>query len=280
MQIDQQEIDRIINTALIEDIGEGDITSTVTIPEGAKAKFSIRAREEMVVCGVEIASLVFSRIESKGGVTIEIKMKDGDIAKAGDILISGHGDARIIMAGERVVLNLLRQMCGVATGTKRFVDEIKGTKAKLLDTRKTIPGLRSIQKYAVTIGGGYNHRIGLYDGILIKDNHIVICGGVEAALRAARDKAPDGFKVEIECDTIPQVKEAVEFGADIIMLDNMSIAQLNEAVEFVCRRVPLEASGGVNLQTIRNIAETGVDFISVGSVTNNPANVDIGLDME
>ncbi len=279
MQIDEKEIGRIIALALIEDIGEDDITSTITIPEDSQAKFAIRARDELVVCGTEIAASVFSYILNKGTVTVEIKMNDGAIAKAGDTLITGYGNARCIMAAERVALNLLRQMCGVATITKKFVGEIKDTKAKLLDTRKTIPGLRSLQKYAVTIGGGHNHRFGLYDGILIKDNHIAICGGVEEALRMARHNAPNA-KIEIECDAIYQVKEAVKFGADIILLDNMSIAEMKEAIGIVDNKILLEASGGVSLQNIRSIANTGVDFISVGSITNNPANVDIGLDME
>ena len=280
MKLSVEEIERIVNNALIEDIGNGDITSTITIEEGSNAEFFIRAREEMVVCGVEIAALVFSKIQSAGKVAVDIKIKDGQIAKAGDVLLSGSGDARIIMAAERVALNLLRQMCGVATATKKFADIIKGTKAKLLDTRKTIPGLRAIQKYAVTMGGGYNHRIGLYDGVLIKDNHIAICGGVEKALKMAREKAPENFKIEIECDTLEQLKEALEFGADIVLLDNMSISELKEAVEINNNRILLEASGNVNIKTIENIAKTGVDFISVGSITNNPANIDIGLDMQ
>lgn len=280
MQPDENEIERIIDIALIEDIGGGDITSTITIEEGSSTRFFIRAREEMVVCGCDIAALVFSKIESQGMVKTIVKMQDGEIAHSGDVLIEGRGDARSVMAGERVALNLLRQMCGVATITKKFVDEIKSTKAKLLDTRKTIPGLRALQKYAVTVGGGYNHRFGLYDGILIKDNHISICGGVENALKMARRKAPDGFKIEIECDTISQLKDALKFGADIILLDNMSITQLKDAVKIVGGSIPIEASGGVNIKTIRKIAATGVDFISVGSITNTPANIDIGLDME
>jgi nicotinate-nucleotide pyrophosphorylase (carboxylating) len=233
----------------------------------------------MIVCGTIVAALVFSKVKGHGSVATEVKMSDGTAAQAGDVLIAGHGDARMIMAAERVALNLLRQMCGVATTTGQYIKEISGTKAKLLDTRKTIPGLRSLQKYAVTVGGGQNHRIGLYDGILIKDNHIAICGGVASALKSAREKAPNGMKIQIECDTIQQLKEALQFNADAVLLDNMSLAQLEDAVGIVGGRIPLEASGGVNLQTIRNIARTGVDFISVGAITNNPANLDIGLDM-
>ncbi len=276
------EITNIINIALAEDIGPGDITSNITIPDGVKTKFCIRAREEILVCGTTIAAQVFAMVANNNGVSIttEIKIPDGKMAQPGDILISGYGDAKSIMAAERTALNLLRQMCGVATITKQFVDAIKDSKAKLLDTRKTIPGLRALQKYAVTIAGGYNHRFGLYDGILIKDNHIAICGGVENALKAARANAPENFKIEIECDTIIQVKEALNFGADIILLDNMNITELNDAVKTVAGRAATEASGSVNLQSIKKIAATGVDFISVGSITNNPANIDIGLDME
>lgn len=280
MKIDANEIERIIDIALIEDIGAGDVTSTITIPVGTNASFVIRAREEIVVCGCDIAALVFSKIESRGKVETTIKIQDGKIAKAGDVLIAGDGDARSIMAAERVALNLLRQMCGVATVTKQFVEQIKGTKAKLLDTRKTIAGLRSLQKYAVTVGGGHNHRFGLYDGILIKDNHIAICGGIKNALEMAKNKAPAGFKIEIECDTISQLKDALKFGADMVLLDNMSIKDLKDAVKIVSGKIPIEASGGVTIKTIRKIAETGVDFVSVGSITNTPANVDIGLDME
>jgi len=280
MQLKTEEIERIIEMSLTEDIGAGDVTSNITIPENSQAKFSIRAREEMVVCGCNVAELVFSKIKSHGKVITEIKMQDGDVASAGDVLLEGYGDARVIMAAERVALNLLRQMCGVATITRQYTEEIIGFKAKLLDTRKTIPGLRSLQKYAVKMGGGQNHRIGLYDGVLIKDNHIAICGSVENALKSARTKAPSGMKIEIECDTIDQLKDALQFGTDSVLLDNMTIAQLEEAVKIVGGRIPLEASGGVNLKTIRNIAQTGVDFISVGSLTNTPANIDIGLDME
>lgn len=285
MQPKLSEIERIIQTALIEDIGEGDITSTLTIQEGSQAKFFIRAREEMLVCGAEFAAMVFSKVASKNSVTTEVTTRDGEIAKPNDVIISGYGDARAIMAGERTALNLLRQMCGVANKTREFVDKVSGLDAKILDTRKTIPGLRSIQKYAVTVGGGHNHRFGLYDGILIKDNHIAICGGVEEALRMARKHLPsmqgmEHAKVEIECDAIYQVKEALIFGADMILLDNMGIDKLKEAVDIVNKKVPLEASGGVNIDTVRAIAQTGVDFVSVGSITNNPANLDIGLDME
>lgn len=279
MYPNQDEIDRIIEIALIEDIGMGDITSTVTIPEDKTASFAICTRQDLLVCGAEIAAQVFSYIEGYADVEVAVKIKDGDVAKKGDAIITGKGNARVIMAGERVALNLLRQMCGVASLTRRFANEIKGTNAKLLDTRKTIPGLRSLQKYAVKIGGGVNHRIGLYDGILIKDNHIAICGGVREAVLSAKKLAPSGYKIEVECDTLEQVKVALECKADVIMLDNMTLEELREAVKLSAGEVPLEASGGVRLNTIRPIAETGVDFISVGCITNTPDDVDIGLDM-
>ncbi len=270
----------VIDLALIEDIGKGDITSTTTIPEGITTKFVIRAREEMVVCGTKIVQEIFSKIKSKGKVNIKIHLKDGEVANSEDIIISGKGDARAVMAGERTALNFLRQLSGVATSTKEFVEAVKGTKAIILDTRKTIPGLRQLQKYAVTIGGGNNHRFGLDDGILIKDNHIAICGGVKKAIESARKNAPKKFMIEIECDTFAQAKEAAAAGADIILLDNMDIKTLQKVVKFIDKKILLEASGGITLKNIRQIAQTGVDFISVGSITNNPANIDIGLDME
>ncbi len=277
MQPDIREIDRIIQMSLEEDLGRGDITSNLTIPEDAVAEFAIRAREKMVVCGIDIAARVFDML---GDIERKSEFKDGDVVKSGDVILQGHGNAHIILAGERVALNLLRQMCGVSTLTSKFVTEVKGTKARILDTRKTIPGLRAIQKYAVRVGGGYNHRYCLDDGVLIKDNHISVCGGIKEALKKARDESPSLTKVEVECDTLAQVKEAAKYGADIIMLDNMDLKTLKEAVKIIGGKIPLEASGNVNLDTVAAIAKTGVDFISAGMLTNAPLPVDIGLDMD
>jgi nicotinate-nucleotide pyrophosphorylase (carboxylating) len=272
------EIDRIISLSLDEDIGRGDITSQLTIPEEKTANFTISPREDIILCGLDIAVRVFDMVSPD--ITLKTSFNDGNLVKKSDIVLSGSGNALAIMAAERVALNLLRQLSGVATNTARFVAKTKGTKAKILDTRKTIPGLRSIQKYAVTTGGGINHRFCLDDGILIKDNHISICGSITNALTSARKQAPLLTKIEVECDSLIQVKEALEAGADIIMLDNMDLATIKEAVKMVEGRVPLEASGNVNINTVEDIALAGVDFISVGSITHSPLSVDIGLDIE
>jgi nicotinate-nucleotide pyrophosphorylase (carboxylating) len=278
MQPDIREIDRIIQLSLAEDIGRGDITSIITIPNNIETEFVIRARESMVVCGVEVAMRVFKTVSND--INVASGCNDGDAVQPGDKIITGQGNAQVILAAERVALNLLRQMCGVATLTHKFVQEVKGTKVKILDTRKTIPGLRSIQKYAVKTGGGYNHRFGLDDGILIKDNHISVCGGIKEALAKARQAAPSLTRIEVECDTLEQVQEAVDGGADIILLDNMDITTLKKAVAVVGGKIPLEASGNVNLKTVREIAETGVDFISAGMLTHSALSVDIGLDID
>jgi nicotinate-nucleotide pyrophosphorylase (carboxylating) len=271
-------IDQIIALALAEDIGTGDITSNITIPADKTAEFVINAREEMVICGVDVACRVFKTVNKD--IKLTRHFKDGDIAKAGDDIISGSGNACAILAAERVALNLLRQMSGVATHTRKFVEAVAGTKAKILDTRKTIPGLRYLQKYAVKTGGGQNHRYCLDDMILIKDNHISVCGGILPALKKAKEQAPKGMKIEVECDTLEQVEQAVEGQADIILLDNMDIATLKQAIALVDGKIPLEASGNINLKTVAEIAKTGVDFISAGILTHSALSVDIGLDID
>lgn len=278
MQLDNSQIDKFIHIFLNEDIGRGDITSISTIDEHAETEFFIRSREKMISCGANIAKRVFEIVSPD--IKIDIKHQEGTRIKAGDIILTGQGNARAILAAERVALNLLRQTCGVATYVSKFVELTNGTKAKILDSRKTIPGLRIMQKYAVKIGGGHNHRFGLDDGILIKDNHISVCGGVQEALKKARQNAPALIKIEIECDTLEQVEQAVKGGADIIMLDNMDIETTKQAVKIVAGRVVLEASGNVNLARVSEIAQTGVDYISVGAVTSSPISVDIGLDMD
>lgn len=278
MQPNLSEVDRIIEMALAEDIGQGDITSNLTIPADRETEFHIRARQKMVVCGGVLVCRVFKKLSQD--MTLQVKIEEGAVAAAGDVIICGKGNARAVLAGERVVLNLLRQMCGVATQTRDFADAVKGTKARILDTRKTIPGLRILQKYAVTVGGGYNHRFRLDDGVLIKDNHISVCGSITRAVEQARDQKPALLRIEVECDTLEQVKEAIAAKADVIMLDNMDIATMQEAVKLADGAVPLEASGNVSLQTVAAIAQTGVDFISAGVLTNAPYAVDIGLDID
>jgi nicotinate-nucleotide pyrophosphorylase (carboxylating) len=273
-----QEVDRIIETALIEDVGAFDVTSLLTITEDAEITFAIKARQKMIICGTEIAAKVFDKVTH--GIHKYIYHAEGSWINPGDIILSGQGNARAIFAAERVALNLLRHTCGVATITRQFVDKIADTNTKILDTRKTIPGLREIQKYAVRVGGGTNHRYRLDDGVLIKDNHISVCGSVTEALKRAKSATPAPTRIEIECDTLAQVKEAIEGNADIILLDNMSVSQLQEAVALVRGQALLEASGNMNLENVKEVAQSGVDFISVGAITHSTPNVDIGLDLD
>lgn len=291
MQPDSKDIDRIIEIALREDISDGDITSMLTIPKSAKAKMRMVTREEIIVCGVDIAKRVFEKFP---GVKSKALVKDGERIKKGTSLMDVSGNARGILAAERTALNLIQHLSGIATQTSRFVREVKGTKARILDTRKTLPGFRALQKYAVHTGGGMNHRMGLYDGILIKDNHIHYAGGISAAVEKARGHGSVGgwqkkssqlstlnsrHPIEIECDTLSQVAEALAAGADIILLDNMDIKTLKKAVAMNKERALLEASGGVTPETVKKIAETGVDFISIGALTHSVKAVDIGLDV-
>jgi nicotinate-nucleotide pyrophosphorylase (carboxylating) len=269
-------VDRIIDAALAEDIGAVDLTSEIVIPDGTRATFVLRTREEIVLAGLRVAEAVFRRRAPDCGFAPGAA--DGDRVAPGTVLATVTGPARALLTAERTALNLLSHMSGIATLTRRYVDRIAGTKAQLIDTRKTTPGLRALEKHATTLGGARNHRLDLAGGIMIKDNHISVCGGVAAAVARAKAAAPVLTKVEVECDRLDQVREAVEAGADMLLLDNMTTAMLREAVAIVAQRIPLEASGGVNLDTIRGIAETGVDFISVGRITQGAPAVDIGLD--
>lgn len=269
-------VDRIIDAALAEDIGAVDLTSEIVIPDGTRATFVLRTREEIVVAGLPVAEAVFRRRAPDCAFTPGAA--DGDRVARGTVLATVTGPARALLTAERTALNLLSHMSGIATLTRRYVDRIAGTRAQLIDTRKTTPGLRAIEKHATTLGGARNHRLDLAGGIMIKDNHISVCGGVAAAVARAKAAAPVLTKVEVECDRLDQVREAVEAGADMLLLDNMTTDMLREAVAIVAQRIPVEASGGVNLDTIRGIAETGVDFISVGRITQGAPAVDIGLD--
>ena len=267
---------RLIAAALAEDVGAIDLTSEIVIPEEARARFVLRTREPIVVCGLAVAEAVFRARAPACG--FEAAVREGAVAASGTILATVTGPARGLLTAERTALNLLAHMSAIATLTRRYVDRIAGTKAVLVDTRKTTPGLRAIEKHATTVGGARNHRLDLAGGIMIKDNHISVCGSIAVAVARARAAAPLLTKIEVECDRLDQVAEAVEAGADVILLDNMPLPMLAEAVALVAGRVPLEASGGVTLDTIRPIAETGVDFISVGRITQGAAPVDIGLD--
>ena len=272
------DLDDFVRRVLAEDLGVGsDVTSAATIPADAKFTASINCREPIIVAGIDVAAAFFRQLDAT--VEFDARASDGDPAKPDTILVRLKGNARAMLAAERSALNTLQHLSGIATLTGRYVEAIAGTGAILLDTRKTLPGLRALDKYAARMGGAQNHRMRLDDGVLIKDNHVAVCGGVAQAVRAAK-AANTGLQVQVEVDRIAQIGPALDAGADRLLLDNMDVATLREAVALVARRVPLEASGGVNLDTIRGIAETGVDFISVGRITQSAPAVDIGLDYE
>jgi nicotinate-nucleotide pyrophosphorylase (carboxylating) len=270
------DLGEFVARVLAEDLGAGgDVTSNATIAPDARFTAEMNCRETIIVAGIGIADIFFRALDPD--VSIERLAEDGDKLAAGSILMRLDGNARALLAAERSALNTLQHLSGIATLTRRYVDAIGGTGATLLDTRKTIPGLRVLDKYAARMGGAHNHRMRLDDGVLIKDNHVAVCGGVAEAVGRARS-ANTGLQVQVEVDRIEQIEPALAAGADRLLLDNMPPAVLREAVALVAGRVPLEASGGVTLDTIRAIAETGVDFISVGRITQSAPAVDIGLD--
>ena len=304
MELSAAEIRQAVQLALAEDIGSGDATTLATVPETATAKAAMRAREPLVVAGLAFAEAAFDELsacapkstnEKKPGtrfirrpdvttLKIERLVQDGQHAGENETLLKISGPARVLLSAERVALNFVQRLSGIATLTAQFVEAVKGTHAQILDTRKTTPGWRRFEKYAVTCGGGHNHRLGLYDGVLIKDNHLAALHGekpnaIAAAVERARKKYPD-LKIEVEADTLEQVEQAADAWADIILLDNMNPIQLRLAVQKVKSRMKTEASGGVNLANVRAIAGTGVDFISVGALTHSARAVDIGLDFE
>ena len=270
------DLDEFVRRVLAEDLGTGgDVTSNATIAADARFTAEMNARQSIVVAGIDIAAAFFRALDPD--VSIEQPVKDGERVVHGTTLMRLAGKARAMLTAERSALNTLQHLSGIATLTRQYVDAIEGTGAVLLDTRKTIPGLRVLEKYAVRIGGGQNHRMRLDDGVLIKDNHVAVCGGVAEAVRKAK-AANTGLQVQVEVDRIDQIKPALSAGADRLLLDNMDPAQLREAVRLVAGRVPLEASGGVTLESIRFLAETGVNFISLGRITQSAPAVDIGLD--
>jgi nicotinate-nucleotide pyrophosphorylase (carboxylating) len=277
-----EEIRRAVALALAEDIGSGDVTTLALVPEKAKSKAVVRAREPLVVAGLALAEAAFRELSPAVQITREVE--DGHHAGEGKPLLHLAGQARALLSAERVALNFLQRLCGIATLTAQFVDAVKGTRVHILDTRKTTPGWRALEKYAVRCGGGRNHRLGLFDLVLIKDNHLAALrnespNAIAAAVKRARAAYPE-LKVEVEADTLEQVEQAVAAGADIILLDNMNLVQLRLAVQRCKDRALTEASGGVSLAGVRAIAETGVDFISVGALTHSARAVDIGLDFE
>ena len=270
------DLDEFVTRVLAEDLGQrGDVTSTATIDDDARFTAAMNARQSMVVAGAEIAAAFFKALDPE--VNVEILIDDGTRAEHGTCLMRLAGKARAMLTAERSALTTLQPLSGIATLTRQYVDAIAGTGATVLDTRKTLPGLRVLEKYASRMGGAQNHRMRLDDGILIKDNHVAVCGGVAEAVRRAK-AANTGLQVQVEVDRIDQIEPALVAGADRLLLDNMDPPLLRRAVGLVAGRVPLEASGGVTLETIRFIAETGVDFISVGRITQSAPAVDIGLD--
>jgi nicotinate-nucleotide pyrophosphorylase (carboxylating) len=273
------EIDAAVTRALVEDLGRaGDITSVATVPEAAQGRAAVVARAAGVIAGLPLVEAALRKL----GPRIEIMTlaRDADMVTARTTLMTIHGPARAILGAERVALNFLGQLSGVATATQAFVRCVAHTKARITCTRKTTPGLRALEKYAVHCGGGFNHRFGLDDAVLIKDNHIAVAGGISAVLRRARAAVGHMVRIEIEVDTLEQLREVIESGgADVVMLDNMDTATLRRAVDMVGKRLVTEASGGVTLESVATIAETGVDYISAGWITHSAPQLDVALDM-
>lgn len=281
LNLDPEFIFNAVNTALAEDLGRGDLTTRATVRPGITARGNFLAKQDMVLAGLEVADVVFSTFNPH--VQIESTASDGEEVKAGKVFARVTGDAQLLLTAERTALNFLQQLSGIATVTRQYVNAIEGTKAKIVDTRKTTPGLRMLEKYAVTCGGGYNHRLGLDDGVLIKDNHIALAGGITEALRRAREAVGHLHKLEVEVANHDQLREALQAKADIIMLDNMTPEQVAQAIAIINehepneRRTLTEASGGITLANVRAYAEAGVDLISIGALTHSAPAVDISF---
>ena len=271
----QFEIERIVRTALEEDISLGDVTTEVTVARDAVARAELIAKEDFTLAGIDVAAEVFRTLDPD--VNFEKIHTDGQSVRNGEVIAWLKGKASILLQGERVALNLLQRMSGIASLTAEYVAEVAGTGAIIVDTRKTVPGLRALDKYSVRMGGGRNHRIGLFDGVLIKENHIAAAGGISAAIERAKKQLPHTLKIEVETCDLAEVEEALQAGADIIMLDNMNLDEMRQGVELVAGKALVEASGGVSLERVRDIAETGVNIISVGALTHSVAAVDISM---
>ncbi len=271
-------LDEWLRAALREDVGTGDVTSEMLIPPGLRGKAVLQAKESLVVAGLDVALRAFTLLS--GEIRCPARVEDGRKVAPGTVLAHLEGPVRPLLGAERVALNILQHLSGVATLTRKFVEAVEGTGAKILDTRKTLPGMRSLEKYAVRVGGGVNHRSSLSEGILVKENHLAACGGVSEAVKAIRRNAPHTLRVEVEASTMEEVEEAVAAGVEVILLDNMSIATIREAVKRVHGAARLEVSGGVRLENVREMAETGVDAISVGRLTHSAPGVDISMLLE
>ena len=268
--------DRLIDLWLTEDIGYCDLTAQLMIEADETGAFFMNARETLIVAGIDVAARIFKRYDPT--LEVSVRVKDGQKVERGTVMLNVSGTARSVLTAERTALNIVQRLSGIANLTEQYVAAVAGTRARLIDTRKTTPGLRMLEKHAVTCGGGLNHRLGLDYGVMIKDNHIAVCGGIAKAVQRARRQLPVLTKLEVECDRLEQVKEALDAGVDVIMLDNMSVEDMTRAVELVGGRVLLEASGGISLATIGAVAKTGVDYISTSKINQAAACVDIGLD--
>jgi nicotinate-nucleotide pyrophosphorylase (carboxylating) len=270
-----RQFQKIIEVALAEDIGTGDITTTAIVSRETKGGAQAVAKDDFVVAGIDVFQNVFSFLDDQ--IQFNLPVADGETVKNGDIIAEVSGSLLSVLQAERVALNIFQRMCGIATLTAKYVEAVRGSKAKILDTRKTMPGLRLLDKMAVRIGGGFNHRMGLYDGVLIKDNHIAAAGSIAAAVKAQKRRLPHTLKIEVETSNLPEVKAALSCGVDIILLDNMSPEDMKKAVELIGGRALTEASGNVSLQSVAAIAATGVDLISVGELTHSVRAADISL---
>jgi nicotinate-nucleotide pyrophosphorylase len=278
-----KELEKICCLGLKEDKALNDITSDLTIPNQRNISFQIVAREEIILCGIDVIQLCFDELTKSPKfknifLALQFVAQDGEVIKPQGLIAQGFGDAKLILAAERVILNLLQHLSGIATSTHQFVAALNNKKIKVLDTRKTLPILRALQKHAVSVGGGQNHRFNLSDLILIKDNHIAAAGSVTNAVNAAQ-KGRKKLKIEVECDTVEQVAEAVKSKPDIIMLDNMKMSEIKKSIKIINKKSQIEISGGINLQTIKNFSDLEIDFISAGSITHSVRAVDIGLDI-
>ena len=272
---DHPAVDRLIRLALEEDIGRGDATTRATIPANQTARGKITAKADVVLAGLPLIGMVLAQTDKTAGV--RLLGQEGSQVPVGTVVAEVWGQAAGLLTAERTLLNFLQHLSGVATLTRKFVEAVAGTPCTIIDTRKTLPGLRLLDKYAVVQGGGSNHRLGLDDGVLIKDNHIAVCGGVGAAVRQARSQASTWLRIEVECTTLAEVQEALDAQVDIILLDNMTTAQMTEAVQLIRGRALVEASGNISLIRVREVAETGVDFISVGVLTHSTPAADLSM---
>ncbi len=275
MDLPESHLDELVANALKEDIGSGDLTTLLTVPEDCRAAGIFVAKEDFVLAGLEVARRAFLQLDPRAAWSAQAK--DGDGVRRGDEFAEVRAEARAILSAERVALNFLQRLSAIATLTRRFVERARGGKAVIVDTRKTTPGLRLLEKYAVRVGGGSNHRFGLYDGILIKDNHLALGGDLKTLVARAKAGAPLLTKVEVEIEDLSQLEAAIEAGADIVLLDNMSPGQIREAAAKARGRAKLEASGGVRLENVAEYSAAGVDFISVGALTHSAGSVDISL---